>query len=337
MTFYIIKKIKVKSLLMGQLMMFLFLAACMSSCKKEYIDKFNIVPGDSVKVIGDNYITAFKVKEFSPDTMLKASIVKDSIVVYWPSYKPLPGSIKPDIILSDKATISPASGVEISFKTGTVFKVTAQSGKVHTYILKVAINQPIPYFGVTPNQQFGQGLLTALGGDLWLRDTAITKVYFIDSLTQKSYRAEVISVDPKNGPVVFIGEDIPVGTKYDVKVTQGVRIAYNKYPTAKYTIQIIQPNQPLINTDIGFPLSLKAGDAFTVRGFHTSKITDVYISQDYDGPRLKLQIVSSAMGKLTLKIPLGTAPGDYNWIRPISLESPTGDEIVSNGLITVQP
>ena len=114
----------------------------LSSCKKEYVDKFNIIPGDTVRVSGLKQIISFSLKEFSADTLIKASITdKDSIFVYWPVYKQIPTEITPEIIISNKAVISPASGVTVPFETDTKYKVTAEDGTERIYTLKVIPKQ----------------------------------------------------------------------------------------------------------------------------------------------------------------------------------------------------
>src|SRR5262245_54294289 len=108
---------------------FIALAISFVSCKKEYVNRINTIPGDTTFVSGMNYIKTFEIKEYSADTVIKASITADSIIIYWPSFsRALPDSIAPVITLPDSATISPASGKNVAFKTGATYTVTSAAG-----------------------------------------------------------------------------------------------------------------------------------------------------------------------------------------------------------------
>ena len=168
-----------------------WLAIGFISFKKEYVDKVNTIAGDTIHVSGMNYIKTFEIKEYSADTVIKASITADSIIVYWPSYsRAMPDSIAPVIALPDSATISPASGKKVAFKTGGIYTVTSAAGTVKKYILKVSQLSAVPWFSFTsPNITLGEYL--SLGGDQFWQDTSQTKVYFVSATTGTAYLTEL--------------------------------------------------------------------------------------------------------------------------------------------------
>src|SRR5688572_6469671 len=126
---------------------FIVLVISIVSCKKEYVDRIKTIPGDTTHVSGMNYIKTFEIKEYSTDTVIKAGITADSIIVYWPSYsRTMPDSITPLIALPDSATVSPASGTKVAFKTGTSYTVTSAAGTAKKYILKVGQLTAVPWF-----------------------------------------------------------------------------------------------------------------------------------------------------------------------------------------------
>ena len=120
-----------------------------TSCEDEVVDRFVDIPGDTVTVniSGLNRIIAFQVEEFSADTVLEAAIKEDSLIIYWPSsIKPAPANISPTIVVSEGAIVTPASGENVPFETGTSFTVTAEDENEKTYFLKVVFYQPEPYY-----------------------------------------------------------------------------------------------------------------------------------------------------------------------------------------------
>ena len=135
-----------------------------SSCKKEYI-KYPY-----------NEIEQFTIQD-ATGANLKATIVGTDIIVYYPPFQVVPDFISPSITVSDKATVNPASGTKIAFKTGAVFKVTAQDGNTKTYTLKLASNQPATTFTVS-DTKIGDRL--SIDGEFIVADTNRTKLFLVD-------------------------------------------------------------------------------------------------------------------------------------------------------------
>ncbi|MGE9313634.1 hypothetical protein ACLOAU_18425 [Niabella sp. CJ426] len=82
---------------------------------------------------------------------VKGLVKDDTITVYWNPDVAMPATITPEIIISDKAVISPASGTAVSFKDTTTYTVTAEDGSVRKYRLQIALNVPTPVLKSTNN------------------------------------------------------------------------------------------------------------------------------------------------------------------------------------------
>lgn len=98
-----------------------------------------------------NAIETFSLPGYTGDS-INAVINNGSIIVYWAAETAMPATIKPAIVVSPYATITPASGTEVPFSTETVYTVTAEDGTKQTYRLKPVINHAIPKISlISPN------------------------------------------------------------------------------------------------------------------------------------------------------------------------------------------
>lgn len=136
------------------------------SCKKKYLD------------FPYNEIEKFSIKDVS-GTELNAAIQATDIIIYWPPFQQQPDSIQPQITVSDRAVISPVSGLKIPFKEGFSYEVKAQDGSVKTYTLKIANNQPLPYFEVN-ELVINLNRSMSLRGDYFVPDVTQTSVFLVD-------------------------------------------------------------------------------------------------------------------------------------------------------------
>lgn len=292
----------------------IWLAIGFVSCKKEYVDKFNTIPGDTTYISGMNYIKTFEIKEYSADTVIKASITTDTIIVYWPSYsRALPDSISPVIALPDSATISPASGKKIAFKTGTLYTVTSAAGTVRKYILKVSQLSAVPWFSFgSPSLTLGDYL--SLSGDQFWQDTSQTKVYFVSATTGTAYQAELFQVGI-SGPRFIIPLNIPPNQLYDIKVVNGPYTVYNALEARRNAVSLVYPTAATLNA-AGLPSKLARGTEFTVRGvlLQNAASASLYAGGVYT----PIDLVSSAIDRVVLRIPAGMATGAYTRVRVIT-------------------
>lgn len=292
----------------------IMLAVGFVSCKKEYVDKINTIPGDTTHISGMNYIKTFEIKEYSADTVIKASITADTVIVYWPSYsRALPDSIAPVIALPDSASISPASGKKVAFKTGTIYTVTSAAGTVKKYILKVSQLSAVPWFSFgSPGLTLGEYI--SLSGDQFWQDTSQTKVYFVSATTKTAYQAELFLVGI-GGPRFIIPLNIPPNELYDIKVVNGPYTIYNALEARRNAVNLVYPTVATLNA-AGLPSKLARGTRFTVRGvlLQNAQSASLYAGGAYT----PIELVSSAIDRVVLKVPAGMATGVYTRVRVIT-------------------
>lgn len=246
------------------------------SCRKEYVDKYNIVPGDTVTVSGYTDIESFKIKEYSADTPLVATVAHDSIIVYWPSYKQQPDSISPEIVLAAKASIAPLSGKAVAFVKGTTYTVTSEAGIKKTYKLYIDVRQPMPWFSFR-NLDFYKGPEMSIGGDWYLPDTGKTRVTFISATTQAEYNVFLLGISPTS--LRFsIPQSVPDGL-YDIRVINGIHTIYNSDALGRNTANVVTDTYPYLYT-LGSPFTVKKGSTFIVRGSNLTNTLSAALIDD---------------------------------------------------------
>jgi len=126
-----------------------------------------------------NNIESFVLRGYTGDS-INATINNEDIIVYWASEVSVPATIKPNIVVSPGASISPASGTDVVFSTTTVYTVTAEDGTKKTFRLKPVINTAIPRISaISPNNlHWISGTLLTVSGEYFLTgDTADVHVY----------------------------------------------------------------------------------------------------------------------------------------------------------------
>jgi hypothetical protein len=309
------KKMKSRSVIV----IVVLLAVSIVSCRKEYVDKINTIAGDTVYISGMNYIRSFEVKEYSADTVLKAGITADSIIVYWPSYaRAKPDSIAPIITLPDSATISPASGKKVAFKTGTMYTVTSAAGTIKKYTLTISQQSAVPWFYYNP-ASITLGDYVTVSGDQFWQDTSQTKVYLVSATTGAAYPAELFSV-PITGPRFIIPLNVPTDGLYDIKVVNGAYTLYNATDVRRNAISLVYPTLVNINA-AGLPSKLARGSTFIVRGTLLSNViaAALYANSVYT----PVEVVSTAIDKVVLSIPAGMVTGTYSRVRVVTSDGIT--------------
>lgn len=287
-----------------------------SSCRKEYVDKINTIAGDTVYISGIDRIQLFEVREYSADTVLKAGITADSIIVYWPSAsRKMPDSITPIIKLYDSATVQPLSGQKVAFKTGTSYTVTSAAGTSKKYTLKVVQQSAVPWFSLS-SPSILLGNIIPLNGDQFWQDTSQTRVYFVSVENGTAYQAELVSVGI-TGLRVIVPLDVPTNGLYDIKVVNGAFTLYNATELRRNNISLVYPTSMSINT-AGLPTTLARGATFTVRGALLTKVTaaSLYKAPNY----VPVEVISAGIDKVALKIPAGMPTDIYNRVRVTTSE-----------------
>lgn len=186
------------------------------SCKKEY------------EKAPYNTIERFSIKDTVSGNEYRAVIKNDTLMIYWSQFTELPDSVAPEIIVSENAAVTPASGVKVALAEGVKYTVVAQNGQSRTYTLQPLNNQPPPSMTLDAAITTIGGSLT-INGEYFIPDTTVTKLYLINTAKQQvqipgeRFRrytsAQIRLTIPDDGSVV-------AGT-YDVKLVTGKRTVIN--------------------------------------------------------------------------------------------------------------
>jgi len=228
----------------------------MAGCKKEYTNQ--PTPYNSIR--------AFTI-DYNATTKLNAIITGDSILVYWPGYKALPVSVTPEIIVSDNATVTPASGQAIDFKEGASYTVTAQDGSVAVYKLHINVLQSDPSLPEERLQVELGGTWEISGFSNLIPDTGLTKLYLIGK-----------SGNEVNVPLNTIAYD---NTTFLTTITTSP-VSDAAVPTGYYKYKIVTNTRSLTSADSairvyarpvvsGFsPVKAGAGSTVTIMGKYFS-------------------------------------------------------------------
>ncbi|MBO0952509.1 DUF5018 domain-containing protein [Fibrella forsythiae] len=107
------------------------LIALVAACKKDT----DTVPRSSAKAI-----TSFTFGSVSPDVV--ATVSGNTIIGTLPLGTSL-SSLAPTIVVSDKATVSPASGVAQDFSKPVIYTVTAEDGTTQAYTATMTVAQSV--------------------------------------------------------------------------------------------------------------------------------------------------------------------------------------------------
>lgn len=127
-----------------------------------------------------NEVERFMIAGYGDIDSIPAVIKRDSILVYWNARLTPPATIKPTIIISAGATISPASGEEVAFSGTTVYTITAENGTVKKYTLAPVFNNAIPtVISMTATRTWSATTPIAITGEYFLTtgDPKNIKIY----------------------------------------------------------------------------------------------------------------------------------------------------------------
>lgn len=284
-----------------------FILAAFVSCKKETEQAPN--PYNSIELLS---ISA------GENEKINASFHNDSIIIYWPSYLSKPAKVTPQITVSDKATITPASGTEVAFATGTKFTVKAQNGTAKDYFFKVIINQPDIQVQEATYATVKGGTITVNNGRemrYLTRDANLTKFYIIDNANKETQIPLEFAELADGSPIMRIKvpdtDDIKVGA-YKIKITSEERT----YVSTGAMFGVLYPNsvKPKVN-EIKAPVTVKQGETITFNGtgFFDMKEARVY-GYDANWNEIEvatLELVSSTATSATYRIPTTFRAGTY--------------------------
>lgn len=249
---------------------------------------------------------------------IRASIAGDSIVIYWPSHIPQPEKISPQVTVAENASVTPASGAAVDFRTGTAFTVKAQSGAEKKYYLKVVVNQP-------PIQVAEQTYAAVKGGSLVVdngtymryfeRNADVTKFYIIDDQNTATQLPLEFFNDHSGVPSMRISvpntAELKAGA-YKIRITSGAQT----YNSQNKIFGIIHPAslKPKVN-EVAAPVSVKQGGTITFQGtgfFEMQEARVFSYNADWSEKEVAtLQLESSTATSVTYKIPANFPAGSY--------------------------
>lgn len=298
-------------------------AVCVTiACKKE--KEYAAYPYKS--------ITGFTFTEKTEQ--ISAAITEDSIIIYWPSWENIPANIKPQISVSEHASISPASGETVDLKTGVAYTVRAEDGTTKKYYIKLVLNQPEIWINPDANISISKGGERAFEIEAYvfrhiIPDAGKTKFFAIeDNGTEHALNISF----PESYPgfpgklvvkVDLAGSDLPVGA-YKLKITSGARTVI----TQQKQMAVLHSGFPKADTKEG-PVTLKRGETITFTGTDFVDMQDAVIltyKPDWSEEAIaKLEYVShtatAAVYRVPMDFPLGTYSfedyngGKYIWIN----------------------
>ena len=267
----------------------LFALLIFTACRKEY------------PAYPYNTITSFQLKD-SSGAILSASIDSNTIIVYWPPLQTVPDSITPIVSVSDRATITPASGVKIPFTEGFRYSVRAQDGSTQTFILKPVINQPpVQALDVYPlTGPYRTDLSFRLTGQYFIPDTAKTAVYLVAAGNGRQTKA-VIQLPMSSSQINFTA-NLPDTGKYAIKLVTGLQALI----AGTLTITIPPPQ-------LTFPAGaiVQRGGTLTITGTYLTSVSSVVTYDVNFGGPYPLTIVSKTDTSITVQIPADLTPGEY--------------------------
>lgn len=307
----------------------LFLSTLFFSCDTEYVDKINDIPGDVIKVPGYTQIESFTFRD-TQNNAVNAAITEETILFTWTNYMALPETIKPEIVLGTEATISPASGVEIPFKDGTVYTVTSKAGTTKKYTIKIDVRQKEPkswtfnsgdyltkgYIQSMTNRGASDGI-----DNLWL-SIKDTRVYFVAATDQKTeYTAEIVylgtggtSLFTNYGVYYILPDNMPVGN-YDMRIKNGAYLLQNTSVDNRFKVEVVEPDYFSVER-YGSPVEKQIGETFELRGGMMNTITAAVVYNNKTKTQTyPLEIVSITPYRAVLKVPTGVPAGMYDRIK----------------------
>ncbi|UXP32015.1 DUF5018 domain-containing protein [Reichenbachiella agarivorans] len=162
----------------------------------------------------ENAITEFKFEEFTPDLVgeIDQEAKTVSVTIPWDAEFDFDYdifSLIPTVVVSEGATVDPASGVSANFNYERTFNVTAENGDVQLYTINVeretAPEATIDALTVT---EYSIGDFITISGENFTKDCrvilgATTTSSIVSDITSTSFKIEITSFNFSVGDVVL--------------------------------------------------------------------------------------------------------------------------------------
>ena len=252
-------------------------------------------------------------------TSIDAAIAEGQILLYWPHSLALPATITPQLSVSEKAIVTPASGATIPLQDDVTYTVKAEDGSTTTYVVKIIVNQP-PLTLDNENPvvvSFGQP--ADIRGTNILLDASRTSISLIAADGEETQMEIDTIVD---GFGTGFGSNILIqlpeeGTTaldtgwYKIKVTTGVRTASTSDP-----VLYIRYRYPAFNA-ITNSITVRRGETFTLTGKYFRQLEDARVLvQDGSEEYNTLTKVRYTSTEVTYRVPEDMPVREYFTILP---------------------
>lgn len=251
-------------------------------------------------------------------TTVEAAIADGQILLYWPHALALPASITPQLAVSEKASVTPASGTTVPLQDNVTYTVTAEDGSTATYTLKVIVNQPplsldeenptIVWFGRLADIRGTNILLDASRTTVSLiaadgEETPLAIDTIVDALAT-GFGSNILAQIPEEGAALDTGW-------YKIKVVTGVR-------TATTTEPVLYIRYPYPTFDaITRAITVHPGETFTLHGKNFRQLEDARVMvQDGSEEYYTLTQVNFTPDEITYRVPDDMPVREYATILP---------------------
>ena len=272
---------------------------------------------------GSNMITAFKFAALTPEvvgTVLVSSKTITATVLHGTDLTKL----VPTVTISDKATVTPASGVAQDFTAPVKYTVTAEDGSKQDYTVTItesAATFTATSFVISTAEQ--KGNIGVRGTHFGTYDQV--KIVMTKTLTGATVEIKASQFSTATLLAFSVPADMPLGD-YSGSVYVGGEAAV---VPGKITILAPTPDVTAIDKTSVIP-----GDVITLTGTDFAASGNIIkISKSGSGTAITLSIVSESTTEIKVKIPASIAEGVY-----LLVITANGDDIYLNGKeITVGP
>lgn len=209
-----------------------------------------------------NDIERFSMGGYNELDSINAIIKDDEIILYWSADAELPKSIKPNILTSEGATISPASGEAVSFSDKTVYTVTAEDGTAKEYKLRPVINEAVPVVSelvgsVLYGQSDGNSWSWAtteqskINGQYFLNGGDVSHIHVYAQRLRDGFEFD-LTVDEKKTTGTQLVVDLPKFTAEQDSGQHRIWVQVGDYPSNSVDVWITQPRIEKVATSVTF-------------------------------------------------------------------------------------
>ncbi|TWW00761.1 hypothetical protein [Chitinophaga pinensis] len=255
-------------------------------------------------------LKTFKIVATTGDT-IQAAVADGSIILYWPFDEPVPATITPLISVSDKATVSPASGTAIAIKDSVSYVVTAQTGATASYKLRVIVNQPDLQIndGIDMAGQLGANM--SIGGITYLiPDVNISSAYLVSAtgVETKCTINGFTELGANDYALEMATPDVDTGS-YKLKVVSATKTVTSE----RAFVKVIYPLPSVVAPTTA--ITVKRGGTFTLNGTNMRGMLAGRARLTGGQTYYDLELAEFDLTSVTYRIPADFPLGNYNLLH----------------------